>query len=42
VRRNLITKEEHELLMQQLELIHKKLNGYIKVFKENLKKQKKD
>ena len=42
VRRNLLTKEEYEALMNQLELIHKKLNGYIKVLKENLKKQKKD
>mgnify|MGYP003390144562 CR=1 FL=1 len=42
LRRNLITKAEHETLMSQLELIHKKLNGYIKVLKENLKKQKKD
>jgi four helix bundle protein len=42
VRRNLLNKEEHEMLLNQLELIHKKLNGYIKVLKENLKKQKKD
>ena len=42
VRRNLLTKEEHGVLMNQLEIIHKKLNGYIKVLKENLKKQKKD
>lgn len=41
-RRNLLSKEEHEMLMRQLEVIHKKLNGYIKVLKENLKKQKKD
>lgn len=42
VRRNLLNKEEHEMLINQLEIIHKKLNGYIKVLKENLKKQKKD
>lgn len=30
------------MLVTQLEIIHKKLNGYIKVLKENLKKQKKD
>lgn len=42
IKRNLITKTEHGTLMSQLELIHKKLNGYIKVLKENLKKQKKD
>lgn len=42
LRRNLVTKTEYETLMSQLELIHKKLNGYIKVLKENLKKQKKD
>jgi four helix bundle protein len=42
VRRNLITKEEFDTQINQLEIIHKKLNGYIKVLKENLKKQKKD
>jgi four helix bundle protein len=42
VRRNLISKDEHQMLVTQLEIIHKKLNGYIKVLKENLKKQKKD
>ncbi len=42
VRRNLLTKEEFDTLINQLEIIHKKLNGYIKVLKENLKKQKKD
>ncbi len=41
-RRNLINKDEHQMLVTQLEIIHKKLNGYIKVLKENLKKQKKD
>jgi four helix bundle protein len=41
IKRNLISKEDHELLISQLETIHKKLNGYIKVLKENLKKQKK-
>ncbi len=30
------------MLVTQLEIIHKKLNEYIKVLKENLKKQKKD
>ncbi|OIR12856.1 hypothetical protein GALL_59230 [mine drainage metagenome] len=39
VTRNLIEKEKHELLLQQLETIHKKLNGYIKVLKTNLQKQ---
>lgn len=42
VRRNLISEDEHQMLITQLEIIHKKLNGYIKVLKENLKKQKKD
>ena len=42
VRRNLVSQEEYDRLMMQLEIIHKKLNGYIKVLKENLKKQKKD
>jgi four helix bundle protein len=42
VRRNLISKEEFDMLINQLEIIHKKLNGYIKVLKDNLKKQKKD
>ena len=42
VRRNLLTKEEFDTLINQLEIIHKKLNGYIKMLKENLKKQKKD
>jgi four helix bundle protein len=42
VRRNLLSQEEYDRLMMQLEIIHKKLNGYIKVIKENLKKQKKD
>jgi four helix bundle protein len=42
VRRNLISKEEFDTLINQLEIIHKKLNSYIKVLKENLKKQKKD
>ncbi len=40
-RRNLISKEESILLLNQLEVIHKKLNGYIKVLKENLNKQNK-
>jgi four helix bundle protein len=42
VKRNLITADEYDLLISTLEIIHKKLNGYIKVLKENLKKQKKD
>ena len=42
VRRNLISTDEHKTLIAQLEVIHKKLNGYIKVLKEDLKKQKKD
>ncbi|HEX3024817.1 MAG TPA: four helix bundle protein [Chitinophagaceae bacterium] len=39
VTRNLIEKEKHELLLLQLETIHKKLNGYIKSLKINLQKQ---
>lgn len=41
-RRNLVDKEEYDILVNLLEIIHKKLNGYIKVLKENLNKQKKD
>jgi four helix bundle protein len=40
--RNLITNEEYGSLISELEIIHKKLNGYIKVLKANLTKQKKD
>ena len=40
-RRNLISKEESISLLNELEIIHKKLNGYIKVLKENLNKQNK-
>ena len=40
-RRNLISKEESISLLNELEIIHKKLNGYIKVLKENLNKQHK-
>lgn len=42
VRRNLISKDEYATLLDQLETIHRKLNGYVKVLKENLKKQKKE
>jgi len=42
LRRNLINQEEYLALIGQLEIIHKKLNGYIKVLKENLKKHKKE
>ncbi|MBK7376581.1 MAG: four helix bundle protein [Chitinophagaceae bacterium] len=41
-RRNLVDKEEYDILVNLLEIIHEKLNGYIKVLKENLNKQKKD
>lgn len=37
--RNLISQEESILLLNELEIIHKKLNGYIKVLKGNLNKQ---
>jgi four helix bundle protein len=40
--RNLITNEEYNSLISELETIHKKLNGYIKILKANLTKQKKD
>ncbi len=40
-RRNLLSKEESVLLLNELEIIHKKLNGYIKVLKGNLNKQNK-
>ncbi len=40
--RNLIGKDDYDLLISQLETIHKKLNGYIKVLKSNLSKQKKE
>ena len=40
-RRNLFSKEESTSLLNELEVIHKKINGYIKVLKENLNKQKK-
>ena len=39
VRRNLISEEDHQILLADLEIIHKKLNGYIKVLKDNLGKQ---
>ncbi len=42
IERNLIDKVDFELLISQLEIIHKKLNGYIKVLKSNLSKQKKE
>ena len=41
-RRNFVDKEEYDILVNLLEIIHEKLNGYIKVLKENLNKQKKD
>ena len=37
--RGLITAARYAELLQQLELIHKKLNGYIKVLKQNKSKQ---
>ena len=40
VRRNLISEEDSKSLLNELEIIHKKLNGYIKVLRQNLNKQK--
>lgn len=40
VNRNLIPKEEYIGLLNELEIIHKKLNAYIKVLKLNLHNQK--
>ena len=40
VTRNLITTEEYNNLLNELETIHKKLNAYIKVLKLNLTRQK--
>ena len=40
VNRNLIVREEYDHLMNDLNIIHKKLNGYIKILKLNLNKQK--
>lgn len=37
--RNLISKDESIILLNELEIIHKKLNGYIKILKGNLNKQ---
>jgi four helix bundle protein len=37
--RALIKEEEHQSLLNELEVIHKKLNGYIKVLKQNAHKQ---
>jgi 5-bromo-4-chloroindolyl phosphate hydrolysis protein len=37
--RQLLTQAGYEALLQKLELIHKKLNGYIKVLKQNKSKQ---
>lgn len=37
--RALIKEEEHQSLLNELEVIHKKLNGYIKVLKQNTHKQ---
>lgn len=39
VKRKLISEEDHQILLTELEIIHKKLNGYIKVLKVNLEKQ---
>jgi len=36
-----MSKKKYDELFDSLEIIHKKLNGYIKVLKENLNKQKK-
>ncbi len=41
-RRKLIDESQFYVLIGQLELIHLKLNAYIKVLKQNLKKQNKD
>jgi four helix bundle protein len=35
--RNLISEHEYNSLIMELKLIHKKLNGYIKVLRKNLK-----
>ncbi len=37
--RELINGEKYLLLVNEMELIHKKLNGYIKVLKQNISKQ---
>ena len=41
VRRKLISEEDHQLLLTDLEIIHKKLNGYFNVLRDNLGKQSK-
>ena len=38
VNRNLIAKEEYEQLIEELGIIHRKLNAYVKVLKSNLTK----
>lgn len=37
--RGLIKEEEYFVLVNEMELIHKELNGYIKVLKQNISKQ---
>ena len=40
VRRGLINEEDHKQLISSLETIHRKLNGYIKVLRANISRQK--
>ncbi|MES2331250.1 MAG: four helix bundle protein [Bacteroidota bacterium] len=37
--RQLIKEDEYLLLVNEMELIHKKLNGYVKVLRQNINKQ---
>lgn len=39
VNRNLVSNEEYHCLLKELDTIHKKLNGYIKILRLNLNKQ---
>lgn len=39
VNRNLVSTEDYHCLLKELETIHKKLNGYIKILRLNLNKQ---
>lgn len=34
--RNLISPQQHDELLEELKIIHKKLNGYLKVLRKNL------
>ncbi len=38
--RGLVKQDEYNSLSEEMELIHRKLNAYIKVLKQNLQKQK--